>query len=259
MSNLAIFENSEFGKVRTLIENDGTVLFCASDVAKILGYSKPANAVSMHCKTPTLKQGIGVETGKKADGSPAMQEISMTFIPEGDVYRLIIKSRLPAAEQFERWVMDEVLPSIRKTGSYSTKKPDSYMIEDPVERALAWAEEQRALRGELQSLKENNMALAGEVLKWEDRAFINACIRRYAAQALDGNFAQAWISYKKDLLYKHGISLQQRQTNHMNTTGKKIKTLDLLTDDEVPMGVQTAISLCITHGIEIDDLKRVEE
>lgn len=248
MSNLAIFENKAFGSVRTLIEDDGTVLFCASDVAKILGYTNPNKAINDHCRAITKR--YTPISGKE-------QEIN--FIPEGDVYRLIIKSRLPAAEQFERWVMDEVLPSIRKTGSYSTKKPDSYMIEDPIERALAWAEEQRALRGELKSLKENNMALAGEVLKWEDRAFINACIRRYAAQALDGNFAQAWISYKKDLLYKHGISLQQRQTNHMNITGKKIKTLDLLTDDEVPMGVQTAISLCITHGIEIDDLKHIEE
>lgn len=258
MSNLAIFENKAFGSVRTLIEDDGTVLFCASDVAKILGYTNPRKAIIDHCAHVT-KRDIGVETGKRADGSPSIQEISMSFIPESDVYRLIIRSKLPEAEKFEKWVVEEVLPSIRKTGSYSTKKPDSYMIEDPIERALAWAEEQRALRGELKSLKENNMALAGEVLKWEDRAFINACIRRYAAQALDGNFAQAWISYKKDLLYKHGISLQQRQTNHMNTTGKKIKTLDLLTDDEVPMGVQTAISLCITHGIEIDDLKRVEE
>lgn len=251
MSNLAIFENSEFGKVRTLIENDGTVLFCASDVATILGYTRPNDAVNDHCRS----------TVKRRTPHPQSKDkfIDINFIPESDVYRLIIRSKLPAAEKFEKWVVEEVLPSIRKTGSYSTKKPDSYMIEDPVERALAWAEEQRALRGELQSLKENNMALAGEVLKWEDRAFINACIRRYAAQALDGNFAQAWISYKKDLLYKHGISLQQRQTNHMNTTGKKIKTLDLLTDDEVPMGVQTAISLCITHGIEIDDLKRVEE
>lgn len=248
MSNLTVFQNSEFGSVRTLIEEDGNVLFCASDVAKILGYTNPNKAINDHCRAITKR--YTPISGKE-------QEIN--FIPESDVYRLIIRSKLPEAEKFEKWVVEEVLPSIRKTGSYSTKKPDSYMIEDPIERALAWAEEQRAIRGELQSLKENNMALAGEVLKWEDRAFINACIRRYAAQALDGNFAQAWISYKKDLLYKHGISLQQRQTNHMNTTGKKIKTLDLLTDDEVPMGVQTAISLCITHGIEIDDLKRVEE
>lgn len=247
MSNLTVFENSEFGKVRTLIEDDGTVLFCASDVAKILDYKSPKDAISAHCKG-AVKRRLPTNGGEQ----------QVYFILEGDVYRLIIKSRLPAAEQFEKWVMDEVLPSIRKTGAYSIKKPDSYMIEDPVERALAWAEEQKVLRGEIKSLKENNMALAGEVLKWEDRAFINACIRRYAAQALEGNFAGAWIAYKKDLLYKHGISLQQRQTNHVNTTGKKVKTLDLLTDEEVPMGVQTAISLCITHGIDIDDLKHVE-
>lgn len=256
MSNLTVFKNSKFGKVRTLIEEDGTVLFCASDVFKILGYTNQRKAINDHCPHVT-KRSIEVETGTKNEGSPARQEIFMLFIQEGDIYRLIIRSKLPAAEQFEKWVMEEVLPSIRKTGSYSIKKPDSYMIADPIERALAWAEEQKALRGEIESLQENNMALAGEVLKWEDRAFINACIRRYADQALDGNFAGALISYKKDLLYKHGISLQQRQTNHMNNTGEKIKALDLLTDDEIPMGVQTAISLCITHGIEIDDLKHV--
>lgn len=106
MSNIEIFQNEEFGEIRT-IEEEGKVLFCASDVAKALGYEKPNNAVATHCRA-TLKRGTPI-SGK-------MQEIN--FIPEGDVYRLITHSKLPSAEKFESWVFDEVLPAIRKTGGY---------------------------------------------------------------------------------------------------------------------------------------------
>ena len=106
MNELKIFTNPDFGEVRTLEEN-GTVLFCGSDVAVALGYAKPRNAIGTHCKG-ALKRGILTAGGNQ----------EMTFIPEGDVYRLIARSKLPGAEQFERWVFDEVLPSIRKNGGY---------------------------------------------------------------------------------------------------------------------------------------------
>ena len=106
MNELQIFQNEEFGEIRT-IEEDGKVLFCASDVAKALGYEKPNNAVATHCRA-TLKRGTPI-SGK-------IQEIN--FIHEGDVYRLITHSKLPSAEKFESWVFDEVLPAIRKTGGY---------------------------------------------------------------------------------------------------------------------------------------------
>lgn len=116
MNELMIFDNPEFGEVRT-VEVNGKPYFVASDVARALGYKRPNDAVSAHCKG-TLKRRIGVQTGVKADGSPAMQEIEMLVIPEGDIYRLIIKSQLPTAEKFESWIFDEVLPTIRKTGGY---------------------------------------------------------------------------------------------------------------------------------------------
>ena len=106
MKELKIFTNPDFGEVRTLEEN-GSVLFCGSDVAVALGYAKPRNAIGTHCKG-ALKRGILTAGGNQ----------EMTFIPEGDVYRLIARSKLPGAEQFERWVFDEVLPSIRKNGGY---------------------------------------------------------------------------------------------------------------------------------------------
>ena len=106
MNDIMIFNNEEFGEIRT-VEIDGKPYFMATDIAKALGYSKPNNAISAHCRA-ALKYSTPI-SGK-------MQEVN--FIPEGDVYRLIIRSQLPTAEKFEKWVFDEVLPSIRKTGGY---------------------------------------------------------------------------------------------------------------------------------------------
>ena len=100
------FHNSEFGAIR-VIEDQGRLLFCGTDVAFALGYSKPRNAINMHCKG-ALKKGALTAGGVQ----------TMTFIPEGDVYRLITKSHLPSAQRFESWVFDEILPAIRKTGGY---------------------------------------------------------------------------------------------------------------------------------------------
>lgn len=107
MEKLQIFNNAEFGEIRT-VEIDNKPYFIASDVAKALGYSKPNNAISAHCKY-TLKQGIATKQGNMSE---------MVVIPESDVYRLIIRSKLPQADKFESWVFDEVLPSIRKHGGY---------------------------------------------------------------------------------------------------------------------------------------------
>lgn len=108
-NKLEIFKNEQFGEVRTTVEN-GNIWFCGSDVAKALGYAKPANAIATHCRY-TLKRGI------PHPQSPE-KEISVVFVSEGDVYRLIAHSKLPSAERFERWVFDEVLPAIRQTGGY---------------------------------------------------------------------------------------------------------------------------------------------
>ena len=107
-NKIEIFKNEQFGEVRTILEGE-KVLFCAADVAKALGYTNPNKAVNDHCRAIT-KRSIPI-SGKVQ---------SINFIPEGDVYRLIIRSKLPAAEKFELWVFDEVIPTIRKTGGYMT-------------------------------------------------------------------------------------------------------------------------------------------
>ena len=113
MNALAIFNNPEFGDIRTLETEDGDVLFCGIDVATALGYAKPNNAISAHCRC-ALKQGV------PHPQSPS-KTIEMTFIPESDVYRLAFGSKLESAERFTDWVVEEVIPSIRKTGGYTAK------------------------------------------------------------------------------------------------------------------------------------------
>lgn len=106
MSELQIFNSSEFGEIRT-VEIEGRPHFVAIDVANALGYQNPRDAISRHCKG-VVKHDTPTSSG--------MQQ--MSYINEGDMYRLIMKSKLPSAEKFEKWVMEEVLPSIRKHGGY---------------------------------------------------------------------------------------------------------------------------------------------
>lgn len=101
--------NFEQNEVRTFLEND-VPYFVANDVAKTLGYKNPSKATNDHCKK-------AIETwGNDSLG----RRQKFKIIPESDVYRLIIKSNLPSAEKFESWVMEEVLPQIRKHGMYAT-------------------------------------------------------------------------------------------------------------------------------------------
>ena len=126
-SNVKLFEKEEFGKVRVVIRN-GNPWFGAKDVATALGYADTDDAVRRHCNYAELfKPGElpGLEIGPRG----------MYFIPEPDVYRLVVRSALPTAKVFEKWVFEEVLPSIRKTGQYGGI-PD---FTDPVAAARAWA------------------------------------------------------------------------------------------------------------------------
>ena len=116
MQELKIFENAEFGEVRT-VEIDGKPYFAGTDVARALGYSNPWDAVTRHCKGIVKREGVSETTNQH--GTTTKQITQMSFIPEGDVYRLIVSSKLPSAERFERWVFDEVLPTIRRHGLYA--------------------------------------------------------------------------------------------------------------------------------------------
>ncbi|HFC0710774.1 TPA: Bro-N domain-containing protein [Neisseria gonorrhoeae] len=99
--------NFQQNSVRTVADNKGELWFLANDVCEILGYTNPRRTVDLHCKS----RGVTKRYTPTASG-----EQEMTYINEPNLYRLIIKSRKPAAEAFEEWVMETVLPAIRKTG-----------------------------------------------------------------------------------------------------------------------------------------------
>lgn len=110
MNEIKIYENPEFGKVRT-IEVNGEPWFVGKDVAEILGYSNTRDAITNHVDNED-RADVAIH-----DGS---QNRTMTIINESGLYSLILSSKLPKAKKFKRWVTSEVLPSIRKHGLYAT-------------------------------------------------------------------------------------------------------------------------------------------
>lgn len=223
-NNLEIFENPEFGSIR-IIQEDGRFLFCGTDVARALGYAKPRNALNSHCKG-ALKRGSLTAGG--------MQEL--TFIPEGDVYRLITQSKLPSAEKFEVWVFDEVLPCIRKNGGYMTKPLLDQVIENPsliIEFARRLVEEQQQnqrLREELETARPKaeyydafidpedctNFRATAKELKVPERKFISFLIgKNYVYRAPSGNLmpyagpASDGLFIVKDYICSNGHKGQQ--------------------------------------------------
>jgi prophage antirepressor-like protein len=122
MNDMKVFNHTEFGKLSVLVI-EGKEYFPATECARILGYVKPHDAIKQHCRYP-VKYGVPHPQNPN-------KTMEMNFIPEGDLYRLIVKSKLPSAEQFERWVFDEVLPSIRKYGMYATDVLIDEMLGNP--------------------------------------------------------------------------------------------------------------------------------
>lgn len=117
-NSLSVFTFNNAQQVRVETDPDGSPWFCAKDVCDVLGYTNSREALSKHCRA----KGV-----TKRDTLTAGGRQPLTFIDEGNLYRLILKSRLPAAVRFEAWVCDEVLPALRKTGTYTVpSRPKPY-------------------------------------------------------------------------------------------------------------------------------------
>ena len=161
---IQIFNSPEFGQIRT-IEVESKVWFCATDVASALGYTNPRKAIIDHCKSPGVTiRDVGVQTGMKADGTPAIQNVQIKFINEGNVYRLIASSQLPQAEKFERWVFDELVPMVMNTGGYIATRSDD-TPEEIMARAIMVAQETIKKKEQRISMLEQQNELQSEQLK----------------------------------------------------------------------------------------------
>ncbi len=117
MNKLQIYKSEQFGTIRMDVDENGKPLFCASDITKALGYANSSKAIAMHCKEKGITKRYTLTNGGKQ---------ALTYIDEGNMYRLITHSKLPDAEAFETWVFDEVLPEIRRTGGYNSQQSDEF-------------------------------------------------------------------------------------------------------------------------------------
>ncbi|QNQ91161.1 BRO family protein [Corynebacterium poyangense] len=210
-NTLQSFNHEHFGQIRT-IEHDGTVLFCGRDVATALGYANTNDALARHCKGVVNHYPLQTPGGTQ----------HARFITEGDLYRLIAASKLPAAARFESWVFDEVLPSIRRHGVYAI---DELLANDEfLERAIATlrAERTKRLAAE-QALAEAKPKLTyyDQVLKATRAVAISRIAKDYGMSAQEFNqlLADLHVQYKRDgqwLLYAehagHGYTKSETGT-----------------------------------------------
>ena len=150
MQEIRLFDSEEFGSVRAMVDEDGAELFCGKDVAVALGYKNTNKAIKDHCKGVTKRYPL-------TDQRECVQEA--VFITEPDVFRLIVRSKLPSAQRFEAWLFEEVLPALRRTGAYVAAPADE-TPEELMARALVAAKEAIARREErIEELRRSNNEL----------------------------------------------------------------------------------------------------
>lgn len=242
-----IFNSPEFGNVRIIEEGD-KLWFGGTDVAKALGYINPRDAISSHCRY-VVKRDVPHPQSSSA-------KIQMVFISEGDVYRLAARSKLPSAECFEKWLFDKVVPSIRKTGSYSvTGNTDDDILRQAFDilqrRNNEWQVKYEALLTE-----RNNLQLQLDNVKKalglnndpspEDpidyihhnrkilHNFLNTCIRSYTQKRLGSNsFGLGWSDFYNRLKKGLGQDIRLRGEPY----------IDHIADEEMSAAVYVANSM----------------
>lgn len=216
MSELQVFQNAEFGSVRTATI-DGEPYFVGKDVATILGYSNPRDAISKHVDDED--KGVA-----KCDTLGGRQEI--LFINESGLYSLILRSQLPAAKKFKRWVTSEVLPAIRRHGMYATEE----LIANP-DLAIAAFQALKAEREKRIALEEAVAVQAQQiaelkpkatyydvVLKCKDAVNISVIAKDYgwSAQRMNEYLHKKGVQYKQSdiwLLYQKHAGCGYTKTN----------------------------------------------
>ena len=225
MNEVQIFNNADFGEIRT-IEEGSTVLFCGSDVARALGYSRPNDAVSAHCRA-TVKRSTPI-SGK-------MQEIN--FIPESDLYRLAFSSKLPTAEKFTDWVTEEILPTIRKHGAYMTP--------DTLDRMISSPEFGIKLLTALQAEREQRVKLENKVTADAPKVLFADAVSASRASILVGELAK--------LLRQNGKEIgQNRLFRWLRENGYLIKRtgsdFNMPTQRSMELGLFSIKETAITHA-----------
>lgn len=186
MNNLQVFNNPEFGNVRTM-EIAGEPYFVGKDIATVLGYAKPLNALTTHVDADdSLKQGLIDTMGRQQD---------TIFINESGLYSLILSSKLPNAKKFKRWVTSEVLPTVRKHGAYMTP--------DKIEEVLMNPDTIIQLANTLKAERERNLALSEQIEQDKPKVLFADAVSSSKTSILVGALAK--------LLKQNGVDMGQKR------------------------------------------------
>lgn len=215
MGKIEIFKNDTFGEIN-ILELDGKDYFQAVQCASILGYSNAYSALNRHCKN-SIKYKVTTIGGD--------QEVS--FIPEGDLFRLIVHSKLPYAEKFESWVFDEVLPTIRSKGMYATDK----VIEEGLKDSTI-------IKGILTELKEEREQLMFELEESKEKV-------NYHDKVLNSKLLIPITIIAKD----YGMSgVQMNKILNSLRVQYKISDKWVLYQEYAPQGYTSSKTLNISEG-----------
>lgn len=231
-NSLQIFENAEFGSIRTIMVNEEPY-FVGKDVAEILGYSDPSSAVSKNVddedKTTLLLEQDGSNYKSKT-----------TIINESGLYSLILSSKLPQAKDFKHWITHEVLPSIRQYGLYATPVTIESMIADP-DFAIKLLTQLKEEQQKFKEAQEKNKMLENEIQYKEDviigmvddidlatkRQRINQIVRHKVKYPKD--IARRWNLLYEEFANKYHLNLGARFDKYKDEFKPKLKNnIDLI-------------------------------
>ncbi|MGX5634022.1 phage antirepressor KilAC domain-containing protein [Bacillus thuringiensis] len=229
MTQMQRFSHNMFGNLEILIQ-DGKEYFPATDVAGVLGYSNPRDAIARHCKT----KGIVAVSQNTTEGN----RYDKKFINEPNLYRLIVKSKLPQAEQFEKWVFEEALPTIRKHGAYMTPHTINALLQDPdlliglasqlkqEQQARQMAEQKNLMLTQQVAENASKITYLDQILQSKDTVTVSQIAADYGLSAVRLNkiLKEEKIQYKVNnqwLLY----------AKHQNKGYTKSHTIDVMHSD----------------------------
>ena len=221
MNEITVFNNDEFGSIRTWVVDDEP-WFVGKDIATILGYAKPENAIANHVddedKTSTLIQGSGSNYKSKA-----------ILINESGLYSLILSSKLPSAKKFKRWVTGEVLPSIRKIGSYGKPMSQLEIAQYSINLLIEQERKMKALEAQqgeqvkrLDIIDSRLEVLNGVHIEGTGRDRLNAMIRAYVVKK-GISYTEGWKNFKKAYNHAFRTCLGALLTNYANKNNLKSK------------------------------------
>ena len=219
MNEITVFNNDEFGSIRTVtIENEPWLV--GKDVAEVLGYTNPSKALADHVDTEDkLNNETLLSLGQRGGW----------LINESGLYSLIMSSKLPTAKKFKRWVTSEVLPSIRKTGSYSKPMSELEILQHSINQLVEQERKLKALEAQqgeqvkrLDIIDSRLEVLNGVHIEGTGRDRLNAMVRAYVVKK-GISYAEGWKNFKKAYNYAFRTRLGVLLTNYANKNNLKSK------------------------------------